>query len=285
LLLPLYLIFFANWARKVFSITRILDVGSQTCAAARDATKMPAKQIHAFFLWICIFLSAARSQTPDVIPLSSEPHHHLALHNEYVNLYQVEVRPHDTVILHRHDFDAISVMLSDSEVAIRAPGKPGVHQTLSGGQIRLQPQGYVHSTTIDGNTTYRNVTIELLLPQRGARNLCAPVIAAQPLNCFTDQEMSPSATHFEQPQFETDQTRVSLIRVLSHQSFALSGSARPQLIVLLDALSAVVHEKDNGAQQLRSGDFLWFAEGKPAQTFRNVGDREARLISFVLKPQ
>ncbi len=248
---------------------------------------MPTKRISVFFplIWICIFFSAARSQAPAVIPLSSEPHHHLALHNEYVNLYQVEVAPHDTVILHRHDFDAISVMLSDSEVTVRAPGKPEVHQTLSDGQIRLQPRGYVHSTTIDGNTGYHNVTIELLRSQQGARNLCALVIATLPLNCFTDQEIPPSATHFEQPQFETDQTRASLIRVLPHQSVTLSVSAHPQLIVLLDALSVVAQEKNNAALQLRSGDFLWLAEGKLAQIFRNESDREARLISFVLKPQ
>lgn len=250
---------------------------------ARDTAKMPVKQIPILVLWVCIFLPAAHSQTPDVIPLSSEPHHHLALHNEYVNLYKVEVAPHDTVILHRHAFDAISVMLSDSEVTVRAPGKPDVHQTLSDGQIRLQPRGYVHSTTIDGNTTYHNITIELLLPQQGARNLCAPVIATQPLNCSADKEMSPSVTHVEQPQFETDQTRVSLIHLLPHQSIALSGGARPRLIVLLDPLFAVVQEKDAPAQQLRSGDFVWLTEGKPAQTFRNQSDREARLISFALK--
>ncbi len=126
---------------------------------------MAAKQFLAPFLWICFLFSATRSQSPAVIPLSSEPHHHLALHNEYVNLYQVEVAPHDTVILHRHDFDAISAMLSDSEVTLRAPGKPDVHQTLSDRQIRLQPRSYVHSTTVEGSTTYHNVTVELLLLQ------------------------------------------------------------------------------------------------------------------------
>ncbi len=245
---------------------------------------MAAKKIPDSFFLICFLFSAAHSQTPVVIPLSSEPHHHLALHNEYANLYQVEVDPHDTVILHRHDFDAISVMLSDSEVTVSAPGKPGVHQTLSNGQIRLQPRGYVHSTTVEGNTTYHNVTVELLLPQQGARNLCALVIAARPLNCIGDQEIPPSVTHFEQPQFETDQTRVSLLRVLPHQSFTLSGSARPQLIVLLDALSVVAQEKGTAARQLRPGDFLWFAEGKPAQIFTNESNRETRLVFFVLKP-
>jgi quercetin dioxygenase-like cupin family protein len=261
----------------------MVNVGNQSGAMVHDSIRLFAKQILAFFLLMCIFLSAARSQTPAVIPLSSEPHHHLALHNEYVNLYQVEVAPHDTVGLHRHDFDAISVMLSDSEVTVRAPGKPDVHQTLSKGQIRLQPRGYVHSTTIEGNTTYHNVTIELLLPQQEARNLCAPVIASQPLNCPNDRGSPPSATHSELPQFETDQTSVSLTRVLPHQSLTLSGLARPQLIVLLDSLSVLPQEKDQPVSQLHPGDFVWLARNKTGQVFKNESDREVRLVSFVLK--
>lgn len=244
---------------------------------------MFAKQISALFVWDLLFLFAARAQTPPVIPLSSEPHHHLAFHNQYVNLYQVEVAPHDSVILHSHEFDAVSVMLSDSEVTVRAPGRPDVRQTLSECQIRLQPRGYIHSTTIEGDAAYHNVTIELLLPQLGARNLWAPVIANQPLNCVGDQELLPSATHSELPQFETDQTRVSLIRVRPHQNFTLGESSRRQLIVLLDALSLAAREKDRTASQLHAGDFIWFDKTNPAQIFKNESDREARLVSLVLK--
>lgn len=246
---------------------------------------MFAKPIPAFSLWVSFFLFVAPVQETPVIPLSSEPHHHLAFRNHYVNLYQVEVSPHDFVILHRHEFDAVSIMLTDAEVTVRGPGKPDVHQTLSDGQIRLQPRGYVHSTTIEGNTAYHNVTIELLLPQQGARNLCAPVIASQPLNCPRDQEAAPSATYSELPQFETDQTRVSLIRVLPHQGVTLGEPGRFQLIVLLDALSMVSLEKDHPANQLHPGDFIWFDKANPPQVFKNESDREARLVSFALKSQ
>jgi hypothetical protein len=248
-----------------------------------DRVEMVVKQIAVFPLWISVLVFVARAQAPSVIPLSSEPHHHLAFHNQYVNLYQVEVSPHDSVIVHRHEFDAVSVMLSDAEVTVRAPGKPDVHQTLSEGQIRLQPRGYVHSTTVEGNTTYHNVTIELLLPQQGARNLCAPVIANQPLNCVSDQELPPSATYSELPQFETDRTRVSIIRVPPHLSVTLGEQGHPQLLVLLDALSVAARERDHPGNQLHPGDFVWLGEKKPGQVFKNESDREARLVSFVLK--
>jgi quercetin dioxygenase-like cupin family protein len=236
----------------------------------------------AFLLAIFCLPFGAYAQAPAIIPLASEPHHHLALHNAYVNVYQVEVAPHDSVLLHRHDADAISIMLSDSEVTVRAPGKPDVHQKLGEGQLRLQARGYVHSTSNDGDTTYRNVTIELLLPQQGARNLCASVIAALPLNCPSVPALPPTATHMEQPQFETSQTYLTLIRVLPHQSAALGDPDRPELIVALDAV-ATASGKDL-EDSLHPGDFAWLEAGKASRTFKNNGDKEARLISFALQP-
>jgi quercetin dioxygenase-like cupin family protein len=235
-----------------------------------------------FFIVMCCLAIAAAAQAPVAIPLASEPHHHLALHNAYVNVYQVEVAPHDSVLLHRHDADAISIMLSDSEVTVHAPGKPDVHQKLVDGQLRLQARGYVHATSIDGETTYRNVTIELLLPQQGARNLCAPIIVALPLNCPGAQAQTPAATHIDQPQFETNQTYITLIRVLPHQSVALGDPGRPELIVALDAV-ATLGEKGL-ENSLHPGDFAWLEAGKASRVFKNNGDKEARLISFTLKP-
>ena len=97
------------------------------------------------------------------------------------DMYEVELAPHGTVQLHRHEFDAVSIMMSNSEVIVRAPNKPDVRQKLSEGQMRLQSRGYVHSTSIEGDDIYRNVTVELLSPQDGGRNLCASVIAGEPL--------------------------------------------------------------------------------------------------------
>lgn len=240
---------------------------------------MKAKRV--FFIVMCCLAIAASAQEPAVIPLASEPHHHLALHNAYVNVYQVEVAPHDSVLLHRHDADAISIMLSGAAVTVRAPGNPDAHQKLVDGQLRLQARGYVHATSIDGDATYRNVTVELLLPQQGARNLCAPVIATLPLNCPGAQAQTPAATHIDQPQFETSQTYITLIRILPHQSVALLDPGRPELIVALDAIAAAGGKGPKNS--LHPGDFMWFEAAKPAQVFKNDSDKEARLISFALK--
>jgi len=235
------------------------------------------------FLVMCCFSLAIAAEAPTVIPLASEPHHRLALHNEYVNVYQVEVAPHDSVLLHRHDFDAISVMISSAQVTVITPGKPDEHRKLIDGQVRLQARGYVHSTTIDGENTYRNVTVELLLPQQGAHNLCSAVMAGQPLNCADTQASPPNETHISQPQFETDQTLVTLIHVLPHHKVAIGDPHHSELVVALDSDVMAGGKGSSEGKPLHSGDFLWLGRDKAAQVFNNSGDKEARIILFTLK--
>jgi hypothetical protein len=233
---------------------------------------------------MCWFPLVVAAQSQTVIPLASEPHHHLLLHNQYLNLYKVEVAPHDSVLLHRYDFDAISIMMSDTHVTVHTPGKPEAQHQVVDGQIRLQPRGYVHSTLIDGDAAYRNVTIELLLPQEGARNLCATVIATQPLDCPAAQASRPHEAVVDQPQFETDQTSVSLIRVLPHQEVTRGDPERAELIVAVDEDVSAKGDGRGTQHVLHSGDFVWLDRGKATQIFKNQGAKEARLISFRLRP-
>ena len=218
----------------------------------------------------------------DVAPiaLSSEPHHHLALENEYVRLYQVEVSPGDSVRLHRHDTDAISVSLSDSQVTVESPGKPDAQQKLTTGQIRLQALGYVHSTLVQGDAPFRNVTVELLLPQTGKQNLCAQVMAAQPLHC--EEPPAQGGASVGQPQFESQQTSVNLVRVPPHGRARLGGAARSALIVAIDG-GAIYQRASSEKTRLGSGDFVWLDNGTDPNVFQNDGEAEVRLILFAFK--
>jgi hypothetical protein len=216
-------------------------------------------------------------QESEVLPLEAEPHHHLALKNEYVKVYQVEVAPHDAVKLHRHDTDAISLSLSESLVTVHFPGKPDVQQKLTNGQIRLQARGYVHSTSVDGDTPFRNVTVELLMPQTGERNGCAQVMANEPLHC----EGIHGAVGLGLPQFETEQTHVGLVGVKPHERVVIGGPLSATLIVALDA--GATHSGETGrAGSLRAGDFVWLDRGKAGEAFRNESAREVRFVCFSL---
>jgi hypothetical protein len=222
--------------------------------------------------------TAAFGQDPEVLPLDAEPHHHLAFKNEYVKVYRVEVAPQDAVKLHRHDTDAISLSLSESLVTVHFPGKPDVQQKLTNGQIRLQARGFVHSTSVQGDTPFRNDTVELLMPQTGERNGCAQVMANEPMHC----EGVPDGG-LGLAQFETDQTFVGLLRVKPHEQAVIGGRTGPTLIVSVDP--GATHSAEPGrAASLRSGDLVWLDKGKSGETFRNESDTEVRLVCFGLAP-
>jgi hypothetical protein len=55
-------------------------------------------------------------------------------------------------------------------------------------------------------------------------------------------------------------------------------------VSLDDALVATAGET-GPAKPMRPGDFKWIAIGQAASVFKNNSDKEARLISFRLKPQ
>ena len=49
------------------------------------------------------------AQNASELELTAEPHHHLALENEYVRVFKVEVAPHDATLMHTHHHDYIFV--------------------------------------------------------------------------------------------------------------------------------------------------------------------------------
>ena len=237
------------------------------------------KRNHVFFVALAVICVSFSARTQDAIPLSSEPHHHLALHNAYVNIYQVDVAPNDTVLLHRHDHDVLAITLGNTQVTTKSPGKPDAPQKLADGQLRLQPLGMVHSTYIDGPDEYRAVAVELMNPEQNAKNRCAMVIPGQPLNC-PSAPSTESKGYIDEPQYQSDQTFVMLVRVLPHQQEPIA--ARQELFVSLDSANLAAAD---GSKQVQPGDFEWMEASGPSHIVKNDSDKEARFMLFAIKAQ
>jgi len=185
--------------------------------------------------------------------------------------------------LHKHQVDAISIVMSDSEITVRAPGKPDSQQKVVNGQLRFQSAGYVHSTSIDGATAYRNVTVELLTPQQSPRNLCAAVVLGQPINCPESSPQHEPRGGSAQPQFQTNETKVTLIRILPQQSAILDAQGLSQLVVVLDDVG--ISDSDHNPRKiLHTGDFLWRDPRRAPDIFINHSANEVRLVSFAFQP-
>ena len=238
-------------------------------------------------LWLAAILilpAAALAQAPAVILMDQEPHHHLEFQNEYVKVFKVEVAPGGSIRMHRHDHDTIAIAIGDQAVTVGFPDKPEVHQKNSDGQLRLQLTGYVHSTKVDSGKAYHTVAVELIRPQGNPRNLCAAVMAGKPLNCLEAPAGAVSTKYVGRPQFESDQTRVQLVRVFHGQSVDIGHRDYFQLIVVLDSATISAASGNGPAKALQPGDFVWFDKGGASRKLTNLEKGEVRFVEFAFDP-
>jgi beta-alanine degradation protein BauB len=105
------------------------------------------------------------AQAPEV-EITAEPSHHLALENEYVRVFQVELAPHAATLMHRHRHDYFFVTLGDSHVSNEVEGKPPAELTLADGETRFTPGNFAHIARNLSAQPFRNVTIELLQDEK-----------------------------------------------------------------------------------------------------------------------
>jgi len=238
-----------------------------------------------WFFALLILPMAAAAHAQDFILMDQEPHHHLALQNDYVKVFDVRVDPGDSIIMHRHDGDTVAIAIGDQMVTVGYPDKPAVRSKNPDGQLRLQKSGYIHSTGVDPGTKYHTVAVELLHAQSNSRNLCATVIAGLPLNCPKKSTAKASAKYVGEPQFESDQTRVQIVRVPPGKNVTIGDLKYFQMIVALDPAALSQSSKKGHDQSLAPGDFVWFKNGGSSRVFKNTGKSEARFIEFEFNPE
>lgn len=119
------------------------------------------------FLFSAIVMFA---QAPSAVEITAEPSHHLALQNEYVRAFKVEVPPHDATLMHHHGHDYMFVILGASQVENDVEGKPPVTLKLNDGETRFTPGNFSHIAKNLADTPFRNVTVELMQDEAAHKN-------------------------------------------------------------------------------------------------------------------
>jgi uncharacterized Zn-binding protein involved in type VI secretion len=236
-----------------------------------------------WFAAMCLLPLPLVAQAPAVITMDKEPHHHIALRNNYVKVFKVEVSPGGSIVLHRHDQDTVAIAIGDQDVTVGIPGKPDVRQKNADAQVRLQRAGYVHSTRVEGDMPYHTVAVEFMRPQTNFHNVCVAVLPDQPLNC-PDTHANASAQSASQALLESGETRVRLLRIASGQNMIFGTPKFAMLMVALDPASLSPTSDKGTDQTLKPGEFLWYADGGPSQVFKNTGKSEVRFIDFIFNP-
>src|ERR1039458_3085116 len=103
--------------------------------------QFPAMKRLLFLFLLIPFLAA---QTTTEVEITSEPSHHLAVDNEYIRAFQVEIAPHAATLMHRHRHDYFSVALGDTHVSNEVEGKPPVEVRLNDGDTRFSAGNFAH---------------------------------------------------------------------------------------------------------------------------------------------
>ncbi|HEV1994165.1 MAG TPA: hypothetical protein VGR03_07535 [Candidatus Acidoferrum sp.] len=120
------------------------------------------------------------AQAPTAVPIPKEPHHHLVLENSYVRVFRVSVPAHEATLLHQHDVPYVYVALGPADVINAVQGKPEARIVMADGQLGYSRGGFAHIARNESDAPFNNVTIELLMPQGNARNICAGVVPDAP---------------------------------------------------------------------------------------------------------
>jgi hypothetical protein len=126
-----------------------------------------------FLLLLIPFLAA---QITTEVEITFEPSHHLAVDNEDIRAFQVEIAPHTATLMHRHRHDYIYVTIGDAHISngqsFPAQTRIGVGELdldrrltldfgkFNSGDAKWLPGGYTHTLTNVGKSPARLVTVE-----------------------------------------------------------------------------------------------------------------------------
>jgi quercetin dioxygenase-like cupin family protein len=226
----------------------------------------------AIVLVILAACSAAQPSIPEV-EISGEPHHHLALENQYIRAYKVEVPPHDGTLNHRHRHDYVFVTLGASEVENLVAGKPPARLKLQDGETRFTPGNFAHIARNLSDQPFRNVTIEFLQDEQAHRTPPAK----------WDEERGLSVLHggTQEILFVQDGVRVSLIELKPGGMIPSHHHVGPHLLVAVSDLEIRSDVEGQGPMpgHFKSGDIKWLPGGY-THTLTNVGKKPAKFVTL-----
>ncbi len=203
------------------------------------------------FLWAAVTLTAQISSTKDV-EITAEPDHHLALENEYVRVFKVEVPPHAGTLMHWHRHNYVFVTLGASQISTG---------------------NFAHTATNLSDQPFRNVTIELLQDEKAHQS--------PPPDWNEDRGMRVLDGGTQDILFVKDGVRVSEIDLQPGATLPKHHHAGPHLLVAVSDLEVRSDVEGMGPMpgHFKSGDVKWLPGGY-SHTLTNVGKSNAKFVTL-----
>jgi hypothetical protein len=160
-----------------------------------------------------------------------------------VRVFRVEVLKGTSTLLHEHPVDYFWIGIGAAEFENDVPGKPEAKVVSTDGGVHFTKGNFAHIARIDGPNAFRNVTLELPRAQTNPRNLCAVVLANEPMNCADATKQAAAAYSGVNvvPEFGTDQTRVMLVTIQPDAVLTFSKQSVAPILVAVDDAPGTLH--------------------------------------------
>ena len=226
-----------------------------------------------FFLLLAplLLLSLLSAQTAPEVEIASEPSHHLAIENEYVRVFKVEVPPHAATLLHRHRHDYVFVTIGDADISNEVEGKPPVEITFADGDTRFVEGNFAHVARNLSDKPFRNVTIELLQDEKLRQTR-----SRWPME--GGDKTFPGG--HSKVLFVRDAVRVSEVELDPGATVPSHHHEGPHLLVAVSDLDLRSDVEGQGPMpgKFKAGDVKWLPGGY-THTLTNTGARAARFVT------
>ena len=220
------------------------------------------KRLLLLFLLIPFLLA----QPAPEVEITAEPSHHVALENETIRAFKVEVAPQNATLVHRHRHDYFSVSLGAAHISNEVVGKPAVEVNLGDGDTRFVAGNFAHVARNLSDQPFRNVTIELL----------------QATSHWPEEagEKSFPGGH-SKILFVKDGVRVSEVNLEPTAVMPSHHHDGPHLLVAVSDLDLRSDVEGSGPmpRKFKAGDIKWVPGGY-THTLKNVGNSPARFVTL-----
>jgi len=220
-------------------------------------------------LLLCLLFCAACCEAQNTVEITAEPSHHLALENDYVRVFKVDVAPHATTLIHWHRRDYVYVVIGDADITNAVEGKAPATIKFKDGEVMFVAGNFAHKAINNAATPFRNVTIEL--KKNGT-------VRATP----EERGVEVGSGVAVDTVFVKDGIRVRDITLNPGATLPAHTHQGPHLVVAVTDLDLESKPANAAATTLhiKRGDFEWVPPSRAAHTVHNHGAKPARIITL-----
>jgi len=207
----------------------------------------------------------ALQNSPEVVPMDKEPHHHVLFRNEFIEVIHATIPPGESTLFHAHSHDSVGFDLAQSTSAEQFVGKPEESPVTSqvGAVWAWTPtdEPYIHRVHNVGHTQVESFDVELLQrPARASASVAARVAAENASARVYKWMLAPGATS------------------------AMHTHERPYLIIAATPFKLKMTAPDGQSftDNVKAGDFHW-VDSKTAHALANEDRKDAEIVEIELK--